>query len=264
MSNPQGTPIWYELMTDAPDAAEAFYGPVAGWTFGAPPGGGAPDYRMFTAPGGAGVGGVMKAPDGASFAPLWAVYFGVDDVDAAARRVTDLGGSLHMEPQDIPGVGRFAFAADPQGALFYLMRGFSEEDSTSFAPMRTGHCSWNELVTSDQGAALDFYAALFGWRKTGAMPMGGMGDYTFFGDGETEMLGAMMDAPQPGTPPFWNFAFTVADIDAAKEAVEAGGGTVRMGPAELPDNSGWLIQVTDPQGARVMFTGPRAEAAASA
>ncbi len=256
MTNRDGTPIWYELMTDAPDPAQVFYGRVMGWTYQTPPGGMERDYRTFSIDG-AGVGGVMKAPEGAAFAPIWAVYFGVADVDAMAAKVTDLGGRIHMQPQDIPGVGRFAFVADPQGAMFYLMRGDSDEDSTAFAPMKAGHCSWNELVTSDQTAALEFYEQLFGWKKTGAMPMGEMGEYTFIGSGE-DTIGAMMNARDREAAPFWNFAFTVPDIDAAKAAVESGGGTVLQGPMELPGDEGdWLIQTRDPQGAKVMFTGKR-------
>jgi uncharacterized protein len=64
MTNRDGTPIWYELMTDAPDAAQDFYGKVMDWTFDKPQGGMARDYRTF-ATDGAGVGGVMKAPEGA-------------------------------------------------------------------------------------------------------------------------------------------------------------------------------------------------------
>ncbi len=257
MTNRDGTPIWYELMTNAPDAAQDFYGKVMGWEFQKPPGGLERDYRTFSADG-EGVGGVMKAPDDASFAPIWAVYFGVSEVDAMAAKVKDLGGSIYMEPQDIPGVGRFAFVADPQGAMFYLMRGGSDQDSTAFAPTKTGHCCWNELVTSDQTAALDFYAKLFGWKKTGAMPMGDNGDYTFFGKDDVEMLGAMMNAQMAGGKPFWNFAFNVPDIDAAKSAVEGGGGSVTHGPLELPGDQGdWMIQADDPQGAKVMFVGKR-------
>jgi uncharacterized protein len=179
-------------------------------------------------------------------------------------KVEDLGGSIHMAPQDIPGVGRFAFVADPQGALFYLMRGDSDADSTAFNQMTPGHCCWNELVTSDQKAALDFYGKLFGWQKTGAMPMPGMGDYTFIGRDDADMFGAMMDAPKPGTPPAWHVAFSVPDIDKTKAAVEAGGGTLREGPMELPGDQGdWMIQAEDPQGAKVMFVGKRAEVAAS-
>lgn len=258
MTNVDGTPIWYELMTDAPDAAQAFYGSITGWTFQRPTGGMERDYRTFTATDGAGIGGVMKAPEGSPFGTTWAVYFGVTDVDAAAKKVKSLGGRVHIEPKDIPGVGRFAFVADPQGAMFYLMRGDSDADSTAFAPMKAGHCSWNELVTSDQTAALDFYGKLFGWKKTGTMPMGESGDYTFIGNGDVEMIGAFMNVQKVGTSPFWNFAFTVPDIDAAQAAVETGGGMIIKGPIELPgDQGGWLIQANDPQGATVAFTGQR-------
>lgn len=257
MTNRDGTPIWYELMTDVPDAAQDFYGNVMGWVFEKPPGGMERDYRTFSA-GGEGVGGVMKAPDGSPFGTTWAVYFGVSDVDAMAAKVKTLGGSIHMEPQDIPGVSRFAFVADPQGAVFYLMRGDSDGISTAFAPMKAGHCSWNELVTSDQVAALDFYSNLFGWKKTGSMPMGPNGDYTLIGQNDRDMIGAMMNADSANTRPFWNFAFTVPDIDAAKSAVEKGGGTVTHGPMELPGDEGdWLVQANDPHGAKVMFTGKR-------
>lgn len=257
MTNRDGSPIWYELMTDAPDAAQAFYPPVTGWTFDTPPAGMERDYRTFTAPDGEGVGGVF--PTG--MPATWAVYFGVADVDAAAARVRELGGQVHMGPQDIPGVGRFAFVADPQGATFYLMRGDTNLDSTAFAPMKAGHCSWNELVTSNQDAAMAFYGALFGWTKAGAMPMGEMGEYTFIQHGDA-MIGAVMTTPQTGAAPFWNFAFTVPDIDSAKAAVEAGGGTLRHGPVELPGDQGdWMIQINDPQGAKVMLTGKRQSAA---
>ena len=258
MTNREGIPIWYELMTDAPDDAQKFYGSVMGWTFTNTPAAPARDYRTFTAADGEGVGGVMQTPDGAPFGPTWAVYFGVTDVDAMAERVKSLGGSIYMEPQDIPGVGRFAFVGDPQGACFYLMRGDSDGTSTAYAQMRTGHCSWNELVTTDQTAALKFYAALFGWEKFGAMPMGENGEYTFIKSGETG-IGAMMDAQDSDAMPFWNFAFNVSDIDTAKTAVESGGGKVTHGPIKIPKDDDWMVQADDPQGARVMFTGPRTQ-----
>ncbi|MCQ0092679.1 VOC family protein [Roseovarius sp. M141] len=263
MANRDGTPIWYELMTDAPDAAQDFYGKVMGWSFQKPPGGLERDYRIFAASDGQDVGGMMRTPEHAEGRPAtWDAYFGVADVDTMAAKVEKLGGRIHMEPQDIPGVGRFAFVADPQGATFYLMRGDSDGQSTAFDQMKAGHCSWNELVTSDQTAALGFYGKLFGWKKTGAMPMGPNGDYTFFGQSDTDMIGAMMNAQEAGRDPFWNFAFTVTDIDVAKAAVEDGGGTVTHGPIDLPGDEGdWLIQADDPQGAKVMFTGKRKQGA---
>jgi predicted enzyme related to lactoylglutathione lyase len=32
-----------------------------------------------------------------------------------------MGGSLEMQPMDIPDVGRFALLQDPQGAHFFIM-----------------------------------------------------------------------------------------------------------------------------------------------
>lgn len=257
MSTREGTPIWYELMSDKPDAAQDFYGAIMDWTFEPMPGDAAMDYRIASA-GTKTVAGVMPKPPHAQQMPsMWFVYVGVEDVDASAKKVKSLGGTVDIEPTDIPGVGRFAFCRDPQGAPFYVMRGNRDEESTAFDPKSPGHCSWNELVTSDQEAALAFYGELFGWEHGGAMPMGpGMGNYTFINH-DGKMIGAVMNSPDKETRPYWNFAMTVADIDTAKAAVEKGGGKVRMGPDELPDNSGWLIQADDPNGAKVMFTGPR-------
>lgn len=259
MTNREGTPIWYELMTHEPDAAQKFYERVMGWKFEAMPGDPDLDYRIATAKDKT-VAGVVRTPEHAQSMPnMWFVYIGVEDVDASAEKVKSLGGNIEIEPTDIPGVGRFAFCTDPQGAHFYLMRGNSDEDSTAFAPMKPGHGCWNELVTSNQKAALDFYSKLFGWEHGGAMPMGPASDYTFiYHDGM--MIGAMMDAQEKDTKPYWNFAMQVANIDKAKAAVEKAGGTVRMGPTELPDNSGWLIQADDPQGAMIMFVGARKKA----
>ena len=181
------------------------------------------------------------------------MYDGVDDVDVFATKVKSLGGEVDIEPTDIPGVGRFAFCTDPQGMHFCLMRGTSEEESTAFTPMRPGHCCWSELVTSDQKAALDFYGKLFSWDRGGTMPMGPAGDYTFINH-DGGMIGGVMNLQQKDARPYWNFAMQFANIDVAKAAVEKADGTVRM---ELPDDSGWLIQTDDPQGAEIMFVGSK-------
>ncbi|WP_417597001.1 VOC family protein [Pararhodobacter oceanensis] len=255
MSDPHGTPIWYELITGNPDAVQDFYAAVMGWGF-APMPGGAMDYRVASAKG-ADIAGLLRTPPEAQGMPdMWFFYVGVEDVDAAASKVSDLGGQVNIPPTDIPGVGRFAFCSDPQGAAFYVMRGSSGETSTAFAPTRAGHGCWNELVTSDPMAALAFYGALFGWEHGGAMSMGPAGEYTFINH-HGEMIGAVMALPEGQTRPYWNFALQVGDIDAAKAAVEAGGGKTRIGPTELPDDSGWLLQCDDPTGANIMFLGAK-------
>jgi predicted enzyme related to lactoylglutathione lyase len=253
--NRHGSFIWYELLTADPDAAAAFYGDVIGWT-AASAGQPGIDYRIFSA-NGTPVAGHMKLPEGASEAgmrPGWLGYIGVDDVDSAVADIIGAGGKVHMPATDLEGVGRMALVADPQGVPFYVMRGASDEASSSFAPMEAGHCNWNELSTPDQNGALAFYTGRFGWDKGEVMPMGEMGGYQFIHH-DGGMIGAIMTNP-PGRPAAWNFAFGVPDIDEAAAKISAGGGTVHHGPVEVPGGD-WVVMASDPQGAAFMAVGAR-------
>lgn len=261
MTNPHGTPIWYELQARDPDAARDFYQAVVGWSIDAAAPEGSPvDYRMIAAAPGDFAGGLARYEEGVTPPAMqagWKVYFGVDDVDAAADRITAAGGTVHIAPFDLAGVGRMAFAEDPQGNPFYVMRGFSPEDSTAFGRDATGKCNWNELASRDAVAGGAFYARVFGWTYPRAMPMGEMGDYTFI-DCAGQELGAMMTAGMPGQPTGWQVYFRVADVDAAAETVRAKGGAVHMGPMEVPGGER-IIVASDPAGTPVGFVSGRAQ-----
>lgn len=256
MINPDGTAIWYELVGPNPAVAQTFYSAVIGWTI-ADSGMPGMDYRLATAPDGSQVGGLMLQPEGMPFAPGWLIYYGVADVDAAVVRIQDLGGSVHMPPTDIPGVGRFALVADPQGVIFYIMRGNGDEPSKAFlqGPDAYGHGVWNELITPDPDAAFDFYGKLFGWTKEGSMPMGPMGDYDFIGAGEARP-GAMMSSTKTGAPAAWGNYFHVPDIDAAIATAKASGGTLRQGPDPIPGGD-FSAKLIDPDGAAFGLVGSR-------
>jgi len=254
MANPTGMPIWYELLTSDVEGAKRFYGNLVGWTTTTfpMPEDGTPYYILnYDA---AGVGGLMALPDGAPTGPGWFAYFHVADVDATVAQNDQAGGKTQMPPTDLPGVGRIAMIADPQGVVFYVMTpdpSMGDRESTSFSASLPGHCSWNELVTSDQKAALPYYSSLLGWTSNEAMPMGEMGDYTFLDCGG-ERIGAMMDRASPEQPLKWTFYFDIPDVDAAVDKVKAHGGTVIMGPMDVPGGQRIILAV-DPQGASVGF-----------
>jgi predicted enzyme related to lactoylglutathione lyase len=252
MANPEGTPIWYELMTTDADGAQKFYADVVGWSI-APSGmAGVGDYRILTAPDGQSVGGLMTLPEGAPMKPGWFCYIGVQDVDGTAEKIRRLGGSVHLGPQDISGVGRFAMVADLQGMVFYVMRGDSPQDSQAFHVTAPGHCGWNELVTSDHKTALAFYGELFHWKNNDTMPMGEMGEYCFI-DHAGQRIGAMMTAGA-GWSTRSTYYFNVPSIDAAVPKITGGGGTVKMGPHEVPGGM-HIVMGTDPQGAAFALVG---------
>lgn len=255
MTNSHGEWIWFELLSDDPDAAQAFYGDVVGWTVKSS---GTPDmdYRLLSAPDGE-VAGLMKRPEGMGAAPVWLGYIGVDDVDASVATIEAAGGTTHMPATTMPGVGRMAMLTDPQDVAFYVMRGESDEASRAFsqeAGHSLGHVVWCELSAPDPDAALTFYRGAFGWGQEGAMPMGELGDYRFLQAGEIG-FGALMGVV-PGGAPGWQFYFHVPDIDAAAERVRAGGGTILQEPEEIPGGDYSLV-ARDPQGAGFGLVGSR-------
>jgi predicted enzyme related to lactoylglutathione lyase len=64
------------------------------------------------------VGGIMSMPpDCGGMPPSWDVYVTVNDVDAVAGNVENLGGKVLRPPSDIPNIGRFCVIQDPQGAV---------------------------------------------------------------------------------------------------------------------------------------------------
>lgn len=115
--NEAGAFSWNELLTpDVPKAAE-FYNKIFGWeanhiTEGM-------DYTEFKLDGNSIAGGMNPPMPG--MPPVWTIYFSVDDTDATVAKAQSAGGAVFMPPTEIP-PGRFAVLADPQGAVFNVIK----------------------------------------------------------------------------------------------------------------------------------------------
>lgn len=239
----QGAFVWHDLATTDPEAAGRFYHRIVGWEVEEVP---EMHYTLLKM-GGARAAGIMAQPPHlreAGVPPHWTGYIQVADVDAMAEKVQAHGGRLNYGPDDIPGVGRFAAMADPDGAPFYLFQpnGQGEAEPGMMTP---GYVGWNELAAHDHARAFDFYSLLFGWQKGGAVEMGPMGTYQMFGYGGHDR-GGMMNV-QHGMTPHWMFYFVVQGIEAARARVEQEGGAILNGPMEVPGGA-WIINGRDPQG----------------
>ncbi len=256
----QGSHIWYELMTPGPDGAKAFYEAVVpGWSIGErlP---GEMDYRMINRSDGGMGGGVLGlSPDMLSNGakPAWLGYVAVDDVDGSVAQIEAKGGRVLMPASDIPDVGRIAMVADLQGNPFYVMKptppkGDETKISDVFSTDQEQRVGWNELSTPDPVAARHFYGELFGWTSDESMPMGEYGEYRFF-DHQGTRIGAVSGVV-PGAPQGWRYYIRVPSIPKSAEAVTAGGGTIAMGPMEVPGGDHIIIG-HDPQGAEFALVG---------
>ena len=242
-----GRPVWYELMTTDPAAAEAFYRNVIGWSsapFDASPS----PYTVFKRRGDVQVAGLMKRPDGMNMPPFWAMYIAVPNLDEAVAKIKRLGGSELSEVIDVPTVGRLQMLKDPQGAAFYILQPAPAEERPELPP-EVGEGSWHELMTTDAAAAMKFYSEIFAWQPSDVMDMGPMGKYHMF-NRPVGMIGGMMNKPpeMAQVPPNWGIYFRVPDVDAAVERIKAGGGKILNGPMEVPGGDR-VLNAMDQQGA---------------
>jgi uncharacterized protein len=137
--NEHGSLSFNDLNTRDPEGAKAFYGAVFGWdtlalgdsfTAWTLPGygdhleEGDPDLRKRLAESGGPEGfedvvaSLVPIPDDQpDTPPHWGITFAVDDADEAARKATELGGTVVLPPTDMPWV-RMTVITDPQGATF--------------------------------------------------------------------------------------------------------------------------------------------------
>ena len=112
---------WAELNARHVDHAIPFYAEVFGWAL-RPSTDPSFAYTEFQVDGRSIAGATEMSPMAPAEMPnYWLVYFDVDDVDAAAAAATEAGGQVMLAPMDFPG-GRFAMIADPQGAVFGILK----------------------------------------------------------------------------------------------------------------------------------------------
>ncbi len=114
-------PSWFELQTRDYEKAVAFYRNVFRWDTETVSD--TPEFRYTTLKGQDGfLAGIADASSWLTDAipSHWSVYFGVDDADAALKRIGELGGATVVPAEDTP-YGRLATATDPSGAQFKLV-----------------------------------------------------------------------------------------------------------------------------------------------
>jgi uncharacterized protein len=117
------------------------------------------------------------------------------------------------------------------------------------APYPNGAPCWVDLMASDRETAVRFYTELFGWKaevgppETGAYTICTIRDRPVAGIGQAQAIG---DKPAP--PVAWTTYLATDDADATAEKATAAGGTVLMGPTDIP-TMGRMLIAADPTGA---------------
>ena len=113
--------VHFELGFQNLDKARAFYSSLLGWQFS--------DYGQAAMISNIGQGGGPAMGIGGHLSCLGhpphnycVVYAAVDDLQAHLDKATKLGGSVMIPPQEVPGMGHFAWLKDPEGNILGLWK----------------------------------------------------------------------------------------------------------------------------------------------
>lgn len=227
-----------DVAVSDPDAAGEFYGELFGWDFDPElwPNG----YRYARVDGSI-VAGIRPLNEQES--AKWDVYFGVDDVEAAAAKISDLGGRVVFGPNDAGGAGKVAIALDTAFGAFGLWEAGAGWD---FGHGRDHTLVWSELLTPE--ASVDeFYSSLFGF-ETYQIGEGAF-DYTIWTLGGDTSVGRLKssDGESSAWTPYFGVNPAVGTDKTVARAAELGA-QILFGPADIP--AGRVATLRDPFGAQ--------------
>lgn len=102
--------VHLDISAKDPAASSKFYADTFGWKISKDDNF---NYYMYSAEGGPGGGFVEVGKDYKEGEVI--PYLGTDDIDTALKKVEKAGGKTLLPKTEIPGIGWFAFFADPAG-----------------------------------------------------------------------------------------------------------------------------------------------------
>ena len=116
-----GAMCWHEVATPDGARADEFYRGLFSYEMQQVGDGKTFDYTMWSIDNHPVAGRLQMTAEWQGIPPHWITYFVVDNCDASAKQVAELGGQLKHGPFDSPH-GRIAVVSDPQGATFSIIQ----------------------------------------------------------------------------------------------------------------------------------------------
>ncbi len=121
MGNPV---VHWELMSKEPAKVADFYARLFGWKVDHRPD---LNYRIVDTASGSGPmaginGGIVQPDKPGPWPGNMLLYILVDDLDAYRKKVVAAGGEIHIEEQEVPGMGSFCLFTDPEGGMMGLWK----------------------------------------------------------------------------------------------------------------------------------------------
>ena len=237
--------VWADLVTDDIAAARKFYALLFGWTF-RDLGGyviAANDERplcgMFQRP----------RPAGREEAkPRWFGYLSVASVERAERAVTKAGGRVLAAPAKFPKRGEQAIFADPEGALFGVVKSSAGDPQDFLA--EPGDWIWVQLLSRDGRQAAEFYRIVAGYEIIEDTAANRLSDFVLASKGYARATVRTIPKGQEKVRPSWLPFVRVKTVGESVANARQLGGKVLIEPkADLLE--GKVAVIADPTGAAI-------------
>ncbi len=227
-THPNGIPTWIDVMVETTEQREAlmnFYTSLYGWTWEV--GGEQMGYYSIANSDGVPVMGLGQGPGGAG---AMVPYFATDDINAAAAKAAELGGTVFMGPMEIPDAGTMALVTDPTGAVHGLWQaGNFQGFGVAYEANTPG---WFDHASSDPAAAAAYYQGLTGHSIIEPEP--GMRVLTA---GEQWFASVSENQVDQRTTAQWNSIYVVETLEAARNKIRELGGTIVLEEMPVPGSA---------------------------
>jgi uncharacterized protein len=236
--------VWADLVTDDALVAQKFYTAVFGWTF-YDYGGyfiGRNDDRplcgMFQRP----------RPKDRVAEPRWFGYISVSNIEKARRAVTKAGGRVLADPKKMPKRGEQAVLADPEGALFGVIKSSSGDPEDFLAD--PGDWIWIQLLSRNGRRAAEFYRAVGGYEVVENTKSDRLSDYILTSEGYARATVRTIQSADTKVQPTWLPFVRVKNVGESVALAKQLGGKVLIEPKpEVFD--GKVAVIADPTGAAI-------------
>lgn len=236
--------VWADLVTDDVPAARKFYSQLFGWTFRD-----VGDYVIAyndDCP----LGGLFQRPrpKDQSAQPRWFGYISVSSVERAKKTVTQSGGKVLLEPKQFPKRGEQAVFADPEGALFGVMKSSSGDPQDFLAD--PGDWIWIQLLSRDGRKAAEFYRTVGGYEIVENLETNRVSDFVLTSEGYARATVRTIPSAHTQVQPTWLPFVRVKSVAETVTQAKLYGGKVIIEPSpELLDSR--VAVIADPTGAAI-------------
>lgn len=239
--------VWADLVTDNLPVAQRFYSGLFGWTFSSI----SPGY-IIAANEERPLAGILQRPrpQDRPAQPRWFGFISVRDLRRAEIVVTNAGGRVVAPREKLPRRGEQAVFADPEGALFGVVRSSSGDPADFLAA--PGDWIWVQLMSRDARTAAEFYSRVAGYRIVENIEPNRLSDFVLTSQGFARATVRTLsdEARARSVAPTWLPFVRVEKLAPSVAKVRELGGTVTVEPR--PEYLGGRVAVVaDPTGAAI-------------